>query len=313
MADGTPHTDKSAPAAPTILVGRTREYTLDTLGPLLGAFQENMRAVLFHTVTEAELWKRGRTVRTDHILQDAPLFLGSAYDISQALTAAQRRKVNLDPQILALCLDECFTLRQLAQQHGLVAAVTSGSKAGRKSRTQQALRELRALRRSLLNSLRDALAAPAWAAVRQLVGKATRKTIADGSQRLADHVAALVRGASEDERLRLHAYNIGAERATELQAKVAEVRAVIAVAASPAPRVQQRKLDIQDGRVLFLMARIYRAFRAAQRENPAILLPEVRALAGILTTRPRSRPRKARSTAAPPAPPAGSNGAGASA
>ncbi|HEX2573572.1 MAG TPA: hypothetical protein VH877_28745 [Polyangia bacterium] len=303
MADETPHTAKPAPAGPTPSMSRTHEYTLDTLAPLLGAFPENLRALLFHNVTEAELWKRGRTVRTEHILQDAPLFLGSAYDVWQALTDAQRKKVNLDPRILAVCLDESRKLRELGQQHGLVAAVTSGGQAGRKSQAQQALRELRALRRSLLGSLRDALAAPAWARARQLAGKATRKALADGSERLADHVAALVRDASEDEQLQLCAYNIVAERAAELQAQVANVRAVTAVAASPAPRVQQRKLDIQDGRVLLLMARIYRAFRAAQRENPAILLPEVRALAGILTTRPRSRPRKARPTAAPPTPP----------
>jgi len=43
----------------------------------------------------------------------------------------------------------------------------------------------------------------------------------------------------------------------------------------PGRRVSQRALDLQDGRVLLLAERTLRAFRAARRADPTILLPEL--------------------------------------
>jgi hypothetical protein len=311
MNEETTETKKPVRAGAIVLEGRVREYTLDTLGPLLGTFQEDLRVVVFDITTEAQLWRRGKGADSNDILSDAPLLLGSAHDIWQILTPAQRDKVNIDLQLLALCLDECYKLRDLAQQHGALAAVTSGAIAGRNRGTKQMLRELRAARRSLLDSLHDALDEPALATVLRLVGLATRKALVDGSERLAGHVTGLLDRASEDEQLRLRTYNITAERATELRNKVMAVRAATLATAAPAPRVDQRRLDIQDGRVLFLMSRIYRAFRAARREDPSILLPEVRTLANILTSRARTTPRKPPSTPKTPTSPTGTDTGGA--
>jgi hypothetical protein len=67
-------------------------------------------------------------------------------------------------------------------------------------------------------------------------------------------------------------------------------------------RIEQRKLDQQDGRVLFLFDMIDRAFKQAHRGDPTILIPTFRKLQGVFNSRPRS-------PAAKPTGPTGSTGA----
>ena len=135
----------------------------------------------------------------------------------------------------------------------------------------------------------------------------TPTSLVDGSQRLADYVLELIERASKNDQLRLRTYNITAERVDELRNRVAQVVAATTVIATPARRIEQRKLDIQDGRVLFLMGIILRAFRAARREDPTILLPEVRALARHFISPPRPGRRKVRPTTPPESAPADGN------
>ena len=63
-------------------------------------------------------------------------------------------------------------------------------------------------------------------------------------------------------------------------------------------RIEQRKLDAQDGRVLVLLDVIDRAFRQAHRVDPAILIPTFHALASLFGG------RSSASAPTPPAPPA---------
>lgn len=296
----TPAPRTLAPAQTALAASKPREYTLDSLAPLLGTYDEDLRDALFEIVSEEKHLRRGKRVCTDHILDDVARFLGSTYDIWHALSEQQRKKVNLDPRVFAVCLREAVVLEQLRESHGQVTAMSAGGKAGRKSQARQALRAAKAARWSLLDSLGCALAAPELAHAEKLAGTVkTPTSLVDGSQRLVDYVLELIERATKNDRLRLRTYNITTERVDELRNKVAQVAAATIGIATPARRVEQRKLDIQDGRVLFLMGIILRAFRAARREDPTILLPEVRALARHLVSPPRPGRRKVRPTTPP--------------
>ncbi|HEX2568554.1 MAG TPA: hypothetical protein VH877_03270 [Polyangia bacterium] len=282
------------------------EYTLDSLVPLLGTFEETVRNVIYSLVSEQDLLKRGKRVASDRILEDMPLFLGSAHDILQSLSDAQRKKVSVEAQIFALCLDETLKLRQLREGHQVAAAVSAGGRAGRQVSKRQAVSALRAARRGLLTSLQNGLDKASLAHAKALAGKAATITaLMDGSGRLADYLAQRIEAASEDEQVQLRSFSLTAERVAELRSHLAGVRVATQVAAARRGRVEQRQLDIQDGRVLVLVERILRAFRAAQHEDPTILVPELRALAKLFTSRPGSRgPKKSPPAKTPSTPPA---------
>lgn len=304
MKKETLKTKTLAPGRAGAGVSGPRGYTLDSLVPLLGLFEENVRTVIYDLVSEQELLKRGKRVDSDRILGDVPLFLGSTYDIWQALSETQRKKVNIEQHIFALCLDETLKLRQLREGHQVVTAENAGSRAESKVDKRQAVRALRAGRRSLLASLNNGLGEAARAHAKGLAGTAsTTATLVQGSERLADYVTQLIGTASESARVQLGSFNLTTERIVELRNNVADVRAATAVTPTRAGRVEQRKLDIQDGRVLFLIERIVRAFRAAQHEDSTILVPELRALAGLFASRP-SRPKTSPDPTTPPTPPA---------
>jgi hypothetical protein len=63
-----------------------------------------------------------------------------------------------------------------------------------------------------------------------------------------------------------------------------------AVKATPGRRVTQRALDVMDGRVLTLIEKGMRAFRAARRADPSILVPRLNKIAWMFETR-RSSPK----------------------
>lgn len=269
--------------------GNPQEYTLDSLVPLLGAFDETVRTVIYNLVSEQELFKEGKRVASDRILDDAPLFLGSAHGIWRGLSESQRKRVNIEEHLFALCLDESLKLRELRDGHQVAAAVTAGGRAGRRVTRSQVLRALRASRRSMLASLKNGLDKASLAHAKALAGTAARTvTLIDGSERLADYVAQRIADAAESERARLRSFNLTTERVAELRSHVAAARAT-RVATTRGGRIEQRLLDIQDGRVLFLMERIVRAFRAAQNEDPTILVPELRALANHFAPRRSGR------------------------
>lgn len=282
------------------VVSTPTKYTLDSLVPLLGPFEEAVRTAIFDLVSEQVLLKRGQRVDSDRILEDVPLFLGSAYGILQGLSEAQRKRVNLGKHILALCLDETLKLRMLHEGHQVAAALNAGDRAEGRVDERQSLRALRASRRSLLASLTNGLDEGAQARAKQLAGKAsTKKSLVQGSERLADDLTKTIETASESQLLQLGSFDITAERIAELRQNIEDVSAAISTKATRAGRVEQRLLDIQDGRVLVLLERIVRAFRAARNQDSTILVPELRALMPYFTSRPGKNPPK---TPRPPQP-----------
>lgn len=285
---------KTAVSAPAE-AGRKGTHTLDSLVALLGPVDEPLRTALFENVLDEALVKRGTRVLSTSILDDAPLFLGSTYNIWQAITDVQRAKVNIDPQVFALCLDEAHILRRLVQGFHAVVTTSASDQVEHSVEVRQVVSEGVALRSSVVDSLKSVLDPAQVAHVKKLAGTAeTPETLAGGMKRIADYVSALLKNNTESQRRRLSTFNITAERATALKSKAEQVRLTGAVTVAAVRRVEQRKLDLQDGRVLLLMEHILRAFRAAHREDPTILLPEVRALASVFNTRPTTTRRKPR-------------------
>ena len=64
-----------------------------------------------------------------------------------------------------------------------------------------------------------------------------------------------------------------------------DVRDAAKVTAAPGRKVTQRALDLQDGKVLYLIEKVIRSFRAARRADPTILVPELNKIAWMFETR----------------------------
>src|SRR5262249_26987706 len=83
----------------------------------------------------------------------------------------------------------------------------------------------------------------------------------------------------------LEQYGAGAACAAEIRTRASRVRQAGMVKATPGKRVTQRALDILDGRVLYLIEKGMRAFRAARRADPSILVPELNKIAWMFELR----------------------------
>jgi hypothetical protein len=141
-------------------------------------------------------------------------------------------------------------------------------------------------RDSVYDGLRNALGDGVIAKLDELVGTAeSADKLAAGLSALAGFIEDVSKKGAKSDRLLLEQYSVGAACATSLRERASQVQKTGAVKATPGPRVTQRALDILDGRVLTLIEKGMRAFRAARRADSSILLPRLNKIAWMFETR----------------------------
>jgi hypothetical protein len=262
--------------------------TLETLTRRLGAPDADLRDAIFDGIEEAALLEIGTRVDSTDILREVPRFVAEASEIERSLSTAQRECLLFSPGILAVLIDEARRLHAL-----FCAPAAPPHPAGRAVRAE--VREGLALRNNVLAAVRNALGAAAMARVEELVGLAeTAGRLASGMEQLATFIDELLKIGDRHEHLRLKAFHLTSGRAQLLRDHAARLRAL---EDGPKPGVMpawavdaQRRLDLQDGRVIELMERVLRAFRAAHRQDRSIRVPELHALGWIEGSRAKEAP-----------------------
>src|SRR5262249_25959615 len=136
--------------------------------------------------------------------------------------------------------------------------------------------------------------AAAMARVEELVGAAeTPARLAAGLDQLATFIDELLKIGDRHEHLRLRAFHLTKGRAMVLRAYAERLRAEdpgpLSEGAPAWAASAQRQLDLQDGRVIELMERVLRAFRAAHRQDRSIRVPELSTLGWIFDARANSK------------------------
>jgi len=262
--------------------------TLETLMRRLGTPDADLRDAIFDGIEEAALLEIGTRVDSTDILREVPRFVAEASEIERSLSTAQRVCLLFSPGILAVLLGEAHRLHAL-----FCAPAAPPDPAGRAVRAE--VREGLALRNNVLTALRNALGAVAMARVEELVGLAeTAGRLASGMDQLATFIEELLKVGDRHEHLRLKAFHLTSGRAQVLRDHAARLRAFSdgpKPGAMPAWAVDaQRRLDLQDGRVIELMERVLRAFRAAHRQDRSIRVPELQVLGWIFDARSKGTP-----------------------
>ncbi len=104
-------------------------------------------------------------------------------------------------------------------------------------------------------------------------------------------VRAKLQGASEHERMAYGLLQFNAALAENLERTADEVKAAGDAEEAPLPddRVTQRALDVQDGRVLYLLKLAHDAFRHARNHDATILLPDLGSVQRLYETRSRDK------------------------
>lgn len=303
-----PATPRRAPAAPQPIT-----YTLDSLAKLLGAPDATFASRTFRDVREDDLLEQGTRTDSQNILDDVPAFVGSALAIRESLSTAQRSHLLLPPALLAVLVAEAVALRSDKATHDVQKSRDAGGKVQRDEEAARERREGIAARDLVYDGLKNALGSGVVPRLDAVVGTAeTPEKLAGGMEALAGLIEDLVEKGDHEDVALLESYGLAEERAASLRAKAAKVRAAGAVTASPTRTVTQRALDLQDGRVLLVIEKVLRAFRAANRVDSSILVPPLGKIAWMFESRSRSKPAAPEATApAPKGPTAPADGAGA--
>lgn len=263
-------------------------FTLDGLYTIVGSVDERVVKALFAKADQDTMFGEGLRVDSQRILDAVPRFCGQAREIWANLTPQQKRLVvgytsEFDPVLIR----ETIILRDLKARHDDRFQACSGSRLRRKVEARQAAQDGITLRDQAVQSLRTMLGrtSPEWVGLEDSIGTAeTAEKLARGLEWLSQAMLEVRKSASPELLKLMDLTGLGADYASDLAAAAKAVRDT-AAAASLTPtadtRVTQRQLDVQDGRVLYVVGLIYRAFRAANRRNPAILVPELGPLASF--------------------------------
>lgn len=264
-------------------------YDLDSLAEQLGEPDTVFAARTFTRVDEAALVREGARVDSQNVLDDMPRFAGSALEITASLTAAQQEHLLLPSQIYPLLIHEAVTLRQKKAQHDQEGTGRAADKANRETAARAAMVAGIARRDAIYDAVKNALGAEVTTELDAVVGHAaSADALAKGQEALATFIDRKSK-ASPETAARLADYKLGPATADQLRAAAKSVRTTGKVTAAPGRRVTQRALDLQDGRVLLLVDKILRAFRAARRIDPTILKPELNKLAWMFEKRSKAK------------------------
>ncbi len=261
------------------------EYTWEALAERFGRPDEKLRAALFAREDPARLVAWGQSVDSANLLKEFPAFAGKCADIYAGLSEAQRKLVLLTPSLFSVLLDEVRVLKKMKAEVDAASATNSAERAERELASRREMKGGITLRDAVYDALKNCLDKERMGRVDRIVGTAEDEgKLATGLQALAGFVRELYREGDDSDRVLLEAFAVTKERADELSAKAAAVEAT-ALPPPVSPRVAQRQLQLHDGRVLALMDRILRAFRAGRRQDATILVPDLRHVAWFFDTR----------------------------
>jgi hypothetical protein len=265
--------------------------TLEQLAGLVGEPDEQLRNALFRRAAEASLVEHGTRVDSQYILDDVPPFVAASLDAVKRLSAAQRALIKLPPGLFALLVDESRVLQRLKADHdAMLAAVAGGTRSEREAALRLAMREGLALRNVTYNALRNVLGREGMAEIDQSIG------VGDTPAKLAgglDSLAALLRRRLQGdpvERYLFSEFGLDEGCADQMGACGARIRKLDEAPPPPDRVVTQRMLDLQDGRVLHLIAMVLRAFRAAHKADAAVPEPELHSTGWLFDARSTRRP-----------------------
>ncbi len=283
---------KAAPAHPSGAgQGQTpaKTYTLDSLAQQLGDPDAAFVTRIFASTTPAALVERGTRTSSQNVIDDVPGFAGSALEIYASLSPAQRARIRLPQAIYPALVAEAVILRKKNADHATIRLDHAAGKADRSAAERRAVVAGIAKRDSVYDGLKSAVGEQAVAELNVVVGRAdTAEVLAKGLDAVADFIDRKHTFDADTAAL-LEDFQVGPACAADLRSDAEQLRKAGMVTASTARRVSQRGLDLQDGRVLLLIERILRAFRAANREDATILVPALVKLAWLFELRPRRK------------------------
>src|SRR5262249_34981598 len=158
----------------------------------------------------------------------------------------------------------------LKAKHDAKTADAAADKAEREAAARRETSDAIAERDNVYDGLRNALGDDVIAKLDAIVGTAeTPEKLAAGLDGLAGFIEDVLKNGEKADKMLLEQYDVGAACAAALRDRALKVRDAGAATASPGRRVTQRALDILDGRVLYLIEKGMRAFRAARRADPS--------------------------------------------
>jgi hypothetical protein len=285
-------TAAAAPAAPEEV-----SYNLDQLHQALGAPSSAITTVLLGSRTDDDFLALGTSFASSDILDSAPRFLGTAHAYyASSTSAARKRLIGISPDVFALAVSESITLRGKLREFRSSAGASAAT---RRDKLRATVSESRAKRDQVLSTLggvvsakgklRDKLDASAGPAP-------TPEEVAVALDTLSDVVTLVLKSATDETRSAYSAIGIDEALAASLQAQAKTLREAddVANGGDPNKSVNQRDLDLQDGRVLHVITHIYRAFREAHGVSATVVVPplgKLRRIAGNLAPRKPATPR----------------------
>jgi hypothetical protein len=267
-----------------------KKYSLEQLATDIPAALDGTRDLVLGSRTEAQFFALGTDYSTDDILRASPRFFAGAFHAWQAASAADRALLlGVSPSLIRVGVDLGLDLQ--ARYRDVLAKGPSGA-----TRRRQAVRAATSSAVSLRDRAIDALdkVVPATGPARdQLAGvdrdASSPETLAAGLERLASVVKSVRKSGHAAV---LDDLGITDALGSALVARAAEIRDVGGVAAGgdPTQAPGQRELDKADGRVLYVVQSIARAFRDAHASNEAIVVPNLGALRRLLAKSAAAEP-----------------------
>ncbi|HVY46671.1 MAG TPA: hypothetical protein VHB21_12370 [Minicystis sp.] len=270
--------------------------TLDTVAAALPDAPAATQKLILRSldVQAAVAW--GVRADSQDILDDVPGYVGQCVNILHGL-GARFTAGRLPPAIFGTVVAETRALAEAKRAYDAKIGSASGANTAKKSDVRAAIKQGVAQRDGVVTALRNALGDVALEKLE--IGTAeTPANLAKGLTAVATFLDAELARADDDTEAALALWGLDADTATALAATATSLTA-FDDASVGTRRVEQRKLDEQDGRVLYLLDMIDRAFKQAHRADASILVPTFRKLSGLFGSR-----RAAAAPAPQPPPPA---------
>lgn len=264
--------------------------TLDVLARVLGPVDAEVADAAFEGVTDAELVDEGDDVGSESILESVPTVVYSAVTVLQKLTPDQEDLVMMDASLPALIVQETQALAKLKAERDASLTAQTHDRASASTSLAQETRRGVALRDRVRTGLVNALGPRESDTVQSTAGTAeTTDALATGLESLAKYIRRAHETGTGRQRDALARNRMTPATADTLDAKAVELRRLASPVSVALRQVSQSELDRQDGRVLFIVEKVMRAFRTAHRQDKSISLPELRSIAWKFTSRSGKR------------------------
>ena len=291
---------KTSTAAAASAAPEEVSYNLDQLHQTLGAPSAAITTVLLGSRTEDDFLVLGTSFASSDILDSVPRFLGTAQTYFASSTpAARKRLLGISSDVFALAVSESITLRGKLRDFRSSAGASATT---RRDKLRAAVSESRAKRDQLLSTLGGVV--PAKGKLRDKLESSagpapTPEEVAVALDTLSDVVVLILKSTDDETRGAYSAIGIDDALAESLQAQAKALRAAddVASGGDPSKSVNQRDLDLQDGRVLHVITHIYRAFREAHGITATVVQPPLGRLRRLATKlASRTAPKKSPAT-----------------